>query len=567
MDYRGSWWDRIVAAEREILRGLAVVLAVLVLGWLTVKYFTRNSEVKKSISRPTSELLTTAGSRSAAIGEVEAEYLRQANAGGDQTALTHWLDSEIEKTNRRLRSLPDSEITLEQVKLTWLEYKREALHSRASSERSKFLERDAMVSLRSGKMDGVQEALREALRLQRDANRPLTPGVEADLDRESRLANEVARNEIEPIEREIVALLKVADANPAAALTALRSAAERQLSLNDKFAGTAYANMARLMEIETRIATAESAPLVAEMEAAERAAKVASSASQPKLADEAYQKAWQFQRQINEQHPKSQYASAERLAVLERQRQTVLATGMLERVVALDQAAGKLLRAGAVGPALDKIHDASAQLDQVMSEYPLAVGDFGKLRTRLDFLWLLRGRIGRLRTEVIDNLAPLATDRRTDMLHTEIPQSLYAEVMNDNPSASLDNRLPVDSVTCQEAEDFCERLSWVLGRTVRLPTREEFLAVASHAVWSRSRANSDGHSWAVGSMGALGEPFQDLLGNVAEWLQPDSLESAVAHIAGGSYLDSAAQPAAATIIITDKNRRARYVGFRIVLEQ
>ena len=59
------------------------------------------------------------------------------------------------------------------------------------------------------------------------------------------------------------------------------------------------------------------------------------------------------------------------------------------------------------------------------------------------------------------------------MLATEVSPELYARVMSTNRIGNVDCSLLVDSMSWREARGFCERLGWVLGRTVRLPTGPE----------------------------------------------------------------------------------------------
>ena len=60
------------------------------------------------------------------------------------------------------------------------------------------------------------------------------------------------------------------------------------------------------------------------------------------------------------------------------------------------------------------------------------------------------------------------------MLRTEVPQALYSLIMGTNPSRNQGDLRPVDSISWLEAKNFCERLSWILGQPVRLPTENEF---------------------------------------------------------------------------------------------
>jgi formylglycine-generating enzyme required for sulfatase activity len=157
------------------------------------------------------------------------------------------------------------------------------------------------------------------------------------------------------------------------------------------------------------------------------------------------------------------------------------------------------------------------------------------------------------------------------MFKSEIPQELYQRVMNANPSRNQGRALPVDSVSWLDAAEFCERLSWLLGRKVRLPTEGEFAAAAAGltrdmivSAWSNETGGGRSHE--VGKSLATAAGFFDLAGNLAEWLQPASAVSETAPVAGGSYLDPADTLIAAKVLPEEKRVRARHVGFRVVVE-
>jgi len=60
--------------------------------------------------------------------------------------------------------------------------------------------------------------------------------------------------------------------------------------------------------------------------------------------------------------------------------------------------------------------------------------------------------------------------------HTVSPlvnQRWYSAVMGSNPSRQIGEDHPVDSVDLHEVTAFCERLSWILVRPIRLPTWQE----------------------------------------------------------------------------------------------
>ena len=83
-----------------------------------------------------------------------------------------------------------------------------------------------------------------------------------------------------------------------------------------------------------------------------------------------------------------------------------------------------------------------------------------------------------------------------------MPQALYSLIMGANPSRNQGDTLPVDSVSWNESKDFCERLSWILGKRVRLPTENEF----REALGRLRYVVLEKHVWSVADSGGEARP-------------------------------------------------------------
>jgi len=111
----------------------------------------------------------------------------------------------------------------------------------------------------------------------------------------------------------------------------------------------------------------------------------------------------------------------------------------------------------------------------------------------------------------------------------EVTQKQYKAVMGTNPLSFQGDDLPVDSVSWNDAVDFCRKLSQITGREYRLPTEAEW-EYASRAKTSGPFAgNVDATTWydansgnrthSVGQKEPNGFGLYDMNGNVWEWCQ------------------------------------------------
>jgi formylglycine-generating enzyme required for sulfatase activity len=113
----------------------------------------------------------------------------------------------------------------------------------------------------------------------------------------------------------------------------------------------------------------------------------------------------------------------------------------------------------------------------------------------------------------------------------EVTQAEWEAVMDENPSGFRGERLPVENVSWEDAQEFVRRLSERTGKRYRLPSEAEWEYAAragskgifpfgddpaqlpDHA-WFR--ANADGHSHPVGTRRPNAFGLHDMLGNVWE---------------------------------------------------
>jgi len=195
-----------------------------------------------------------------------------------------------------------------------------------------------------------------------------------------------------------------------------------------------------------------------------------------------------------------------------------------------------------------------------------------ELEVKVRYLNLVQSDLGYIQDRVYDALLPVPGVGGLRMLRTELPQALYAIMMGTNPSRNQGDVNPVDSVSWTEAKSFCERLSWVLGKEVRLPSENEFrqalgrlryVVLEDHA-WSISDAN--GVAQPIGKKAPFASGFYDLLGNVSEWLESgDRFASEEAHHIGGHAQDRLESIFSVPMRSAPRGERNRLTGFRVVV--
>jgi formylglycine-generating enzyme required for sulfatase activity len=191
--------------------------------------------------------------------------------------------------------------------------------------------------------------------------------------------------------------------------------------------------------------------------------------------------------------------------------------------------------------------------------------------------------------------------RSCEMLATPVTQALYAVVTGDTPSRFKgDLRRPVERVSWDDAQRFCEKLSRLLGRQVRLPSEAEWeygcRAGTETAFWSGSdEADLARTGWYEANSGRTTHPvaerdtpnawgLHDMHGNVWEWTADWYADDYYAKYAksravdpagptggvwrvmrGGSWFFSAVSARAAYRNFRHPTGRYYVVGFRVVL--
>jgi len=108
------------------------------------------------------------------------------------------------------------------------------------------------------------------------------------------------------------------------------------------------------------------------------------------------------------------------------------------------------------------------------------------------------------------------------MGQTEVTQAAYRRVTGNNPSAHKGDRLPVETVTWNDAANYCAAIGG------RLPSEREWEYAARAGTTGARYGNVDAVAWHAGNSGGMTHPvglkppntfgLYDMLGNVWEWV-------------------------------------------------
>ncbi|MCZ6674643.1 MAG: hypothetical protein O7C75_17070 [Verrucomicrobia bacterium] len=184
------------------------------------------------------------------------------------------------------------------------------------------------------------------------------------------------------------------------------------------------------------------------------------------------------------------------------------------------------------------------------------------LKKRVEWLIDLDDRLEKLVNHIDSRLVNHPTEDM-QIFSTEVDQSLFETVMGVNPSRWIGEGYPVDSVGFDQASEFCVRLSWTLGREVKLPELRWFSVideteVREEAVWFIG--TSEFKSQPVG-VSQPNNGIYDLYGNLAEWVTGNDGSSDVG-LFGGSGADAWDQIQESPVNWVAPNFRSRWAGFR-----
>ncbi|MGZ0707868.1 SUMF1/EgtB/PvdO family nonheme iron enzyme [Coraliomargarita sp. W4R53] len=440
------------------------------------------------------------------------------------------------------------------------------------------LEHKAKLLAESEDYEGARAQYRAAYQLQKQINETLPLSSAYNISRAAHLERQARYLTAEPLLQRSLALEKEADAFIEAEEWAqgeerLQQAMDLQDKLNREYRGTNQASVSRLEGLRVKLVGIRSGQSYVEVQRVSLLADQSRAANENLEAAALYLEAARLQRQLNEAYRDSPYASSERVSEYQRKSQTAESFELGLEIERNHDLMQQLLSERRSYEAAEVIAVLRRDIKQMEEAFPRSSLNDEDLQLKVRYLNLVQNDLGFIQDRIYDALLPIPEVDGWRMLRTEVPQALYALIMGTNPSRNKGDVRPVDSVSWVEAKSFCERLTWILGKPVRLPTENEFrqalgrlrYVVLEDHVWSVSDA--EGVPQAVGTKEPFASGFYDLLGNASEWLESiDRFETEDARHIGGHAQDRIESIFTVPIREAPRGERNRLTGFRIVVE-
>ncbi|AHF93506.1 Sulphatase-modifying factor protein [Opitutaceae bacterium TAV5] len=505
------------------------------------------------------------------VDDLEKQYRQVADAGVFTSDALQALEKAVAIQRDIVRRLPLS--SYEQAnRLRDLESRLDSARARDVVGRIDQLEKEGGDAAARGDIAQAKADYEEALRLQREINVTSASAEFKNYMREATLSQSLASVDAAPLNHQKEAALSAArkalsEKRWRDAIAAFTTARDLQIRINSEYPRTRFVDVQGVDKIDAEIETLNASDAADEIEKHIAAAERADLTADYDEAARLYTLAAGIQREINATFPRSRFVSSAQVDELEIRRQTTLSRMLGHKLEALDkQISLSLSRRHVVAAELD-LPAAIALVEKIETDFPRSRLNSGVRKIRLSYLNLKKADIGPLQDEIYSRIALIPDLPEIQMSAIEVTQALYQRIMNTNPSRNPGRTLPVDSVTWNEAGEFCNRLGWLLGAPVRLPTEAEYRAAFKGGAGGvQSADNGSAHTREAGVLDPNQFGIHDLLGNVAEWLQ-DVDDTRDTRVIGGSYLDQADRLTELPIAKQSRNDRARHIGFRFVIER
>lgn len=338
-------------------------------------------------------------------------------------------------------------------------------------------------------------------------------------------------------------------------------------------AGVPYIDYKRMRNIEGKLDSLRSAPMVQKMKEFLDAAKTAETAKEFMQASDFYTAAAEVQKEINKVFPKSDYASEDNFKNLLNMRDKVFGSRFSFEILEQKESIIRLISEEKYAEVSETTQNLIRKAEQFKKDFREGAFVADEIILELRYINHVVKDLPDIMPILNKSLIALDSYPKIKMFKTEISQSLYEKIMYDNPSRIKDPTLPVESVALEDIENFCKRIFWITGRKTSLPTLDMYKKALGSLKYvnlneiSWNYSNSDMKAHPVASKNANANGYFDLLGNVAELsYMKDSADQMIYFEVGGSCQTSTDVLIDFPEIKLESIARNRVMGFRIVME-
>lgn len=561
----------------KLVKTLLVILAAAaVIGFF---YFLTLMSPGKSVKAP-SEYIDPSVESSQLLKEseeLEAEFEKSASAGIVSAA-------EVDKLRKAIRL---QEIYIEKARATSsdrapmnrLTRLRTRLHNVEAEPLSRLVadfEKNARSAEESGDSEAADRFYRQAYDIQDKINRGYWLSDFKSVTKVVEIDKAIKNLQVRPMYEESLAAEQrakeaVSKSDWKAAVAEYEKAVQISRDISLKFPTSGYNDYMRIQRMRGELDSLKSSDLKVEIEKLLGEADGLQKKGEFAAASDRYAMAAVRQKDINQLFPRSIHASEERLSEYSNLSTEAKSRIYAAEVSAIDREFTEAVRSSDIAKASDLSSNLVARVEQFRKDFPRNSDITSEDLIRVRYLNFTIRQIADIQKLVKSALLPVGSGGKK-MLKTEVTQKLYSLVMQENPSrnqSSEDN--PVESVTYQEAMTFCQRLGWILGMKVSLPTEAEFVDAVGNLRYadidaiSWNGSNSVGSIHPVAAKKANDKGFFDLLGNVGEFVL--GVEEGSARVLGGGAQTSADAISVLPRAMADANQRNRMTGFRITVSE
>lgn len=561
----------------KLVKTLLVILAAAaVIGFF---YFLTLMSPGKSVKAP-SEYIDPSVESSQLLKEseeLEAEFEKSASAGIVSAP-------EVDKLRKAIRL---QEIYIEKARATSsdrapmnrLTRLRTRLHNVEAEPLSRLVadfEKNARSAEESGDSEAADRFYRQAYDIQDKINRGYWLSDFKSVTKVVEIDKAIKNLQVRPMYEESLAAEQrakeaVSKSDWKAAVAEYEKAVQISRDISLKFPTSGYNDYMRIQRMRGELDSLKSSDLKVGIEKLLGEADGLQKKGEFAAASDRYAMAAVRQKDINQLFPRSIHASEERLSEYSNLSTEAKSRIYAAEVSAIDREFTEAVRSSDIAKASDLSSNLVARVEQFRKDFPRNSDITSEDLIRVRYLNFTIRQIADIQKLVKSALLPVGSGGKK-MLKTEVTQKLYSLVMQENPSrnqSSEDN--PVESVTYQEAMTFCQRLGWILGMKVSLPTEAEFVDAVGNLRYadidaiSWNASNSGGSIHPVAAKKANDKGFFDLLGNVGEFVL--GVEEGSARVLGGGAQTSADAISVLPRAMADANQRNRMTGFRITVSE